>query len=130
MLAIPLGATCIEKHITHDRAKKGEDFESALNPAEFALLVKRVRETELALGKPFAEGLDESSELYRKNVRKRLVAARNITAGEQLTRADIAVKRSDEGDSPTRIDAYLGATAVAEIIMDTGLVWNLVRSEK
>jgi len=130
LLAIPLGASCIEKHITHDRAKKGEDFESALNADELKLLVKRVRETEAALGHPFAKGLDDSSALYRKNVRKRLVAARDIKSGQRLERADIVAKRADEGDSPARLDAYVDATALADIAMDTGLVAELVKAAK
>ena len=35
LLAIPLGVSCIEKHLTHDRSKRGEDFEAALNREEF-----------------------------------------------------------------------------------------------
>ena len=130
LLAIPLGISCIEKHITHDRAKKGEDFESALNGDELKLLVKRVRESEAALGKPFAEGLDASSARYRKNVRKRLVAARDIKAGSTLARDDIAAKRADEGDSPARLDAYVGTVAGADIAMDTGLTADLVKTAK
>jgi len=38
-----LGATIQEKHITHDRALKGYDHESALNPDEFELFVERIR---------------------------------------------------------------------------------------
>ena len=128
LLAIPLGVTCIEKHITHDRAKKGEDFESALNADELALMIKRVRQTESALGLRFAEGLDDSAALYRKNVRKRLVAARDIKAGEVLGRADIAAKRADEGDTPARIDGFIGRTAAIDIAMDEGLQMEMLKT--
>jgi sialic acid synthase SpsE len=40
LLGIPLGATIIEKHITHNRQLKGVDYESALNPDEFKKLVQ------------------------------------------------------------------------------------------
>ena len=130
LLAMALGISCIEKHITHDRAKKGEDFESALNGDEFALLVKRVRQAEAALGQPFAQALDESSALYRKNVRKRLVATRDIKAGEQLGRADIAAKRSDEGESPSQLDRFMDAIATVDIAEDAGLTMNMIRFDQ
>jgi len=130
LLAIPMGITCIEKHITHDRAKKGEDFESALNGDELALLVTRVRQTEAALGLQFAEGLDESSALYRKNVRKRLVAARDIKAGEVLGRQDITAKRADEGESPARMDGFIDRKAAVDIAMDEGLQIEMLNTER
>lgn len=129
LLAVPLGVTCIEKHITHDRAKKGEDFESALNGDELALLIRRVRQSEEALGLKFAEGLDESSSQYRTVARKRLVAARDIQAGETLNREDIAAKRADEGESPVNMDKFIGRKLAIDITMDQGLLSTMLRSE-
>ncbi len=127
LLAIPLGATCIEKHITFDRSAKGEDFESALNPDEFELMVTRIRQAESAMGLRHAEGLDESSAFYRRNVRKRIVAARDIKAGKRIEREDIATKRTDEGASPVHIDYFVGRIATDDIPMDKGLEFDSVR---
>lgn len=124
LLAIPLGVAAIEKHLTHDRAKCGEDFESALNADEFALLVSRVRLAESAIGTGTV-GSDESSAAYRRNVRKRLVAATPIRAGEIITDEMVAAKRADEGVSPARRAELVGRTAVRDIEMDAGLTLDM-----
>lgn len=126
LLAIPLGIACIEKHITHDRAKRGEDFESALNSGELKLLVDRTRKAEQALGRAHASGLDESSATYRRNVRKRLVAARLIEAGQVLRESDVVAKRSDEGLSPSCKELIVGRSAINDIAFDAGITFDLL----
>jgi sialic acid synthase SpsE len=126
LLAIPLGIACIEKHITHDRAKKGEDFESALNPGELKQLVERVRKAERALGCAHAMGLDASSALYRKNVRKRLVAARPIKAGEVITENDVAAKRGDEGLTASYKEHVVGRVATTDIAFDQAITFDIL----
>jgi len=128
LLAIPLGITCIEKHMTHDRAKRGEDFESALNRDEFERLVERVRKAERALGTRHAMPLDQASLKYRNTVRKRLVAARDIKAGERLATDAIIAKRADEGASPAQKMAFVGTTASVDMPRDTGIDWTKVRA--
>ena len=126
LLAIPLGISCIEKHITHDRAKKGEDFESALSPDELKRMVERVRKAERALGKAHATGLDASSALYRKNVRKRLVASRPIKAGETIAERDIAAKRGDEGLTASYKDHVVGRVTFKDIAFDQGITFDIL----
>jgi sialic acid synthase SpsE len=128
LVAIPLGIACIEKHLTHDRGKRGEDFESALNRDEFKLLVERVRKAEQALGVGDAMPLDEASIQYRNAVRKRLVAARDIKAGERLTADAITAKRADEGASPALKAAFIGATAAVDLPRDSSIDWSRVKS--
>ena len=124
LLAIPLGVVAIEKHLTHDRGKRGEDFESALNADEFEAFVKNVRKAESAIGRGEI-GSDESSALYRKNVRKRLVAATAISAGQTITDDLVAAKRSDEGLSPGRRADIVGRVATGDIAPDTGLTLDM-----
>lgn len=49
-LAVALGASVIEKHLTLDRNAPGPDHKASLEPKEFAEMVSRIREAELALG--------------------------------------------------------------------------------
>ncbi|MBF0305500.1 MAG: N-acetylneuraminate synthase family protein [Alphaproteobacteria bacterium] len=121
LLALPLGAVRIEKHITHDRAKRGEDFESALDPAEFRLFVERVRKAERALGSPLLTGLGGNSAAYRANSRKRLVAARDIAAGEVILSGMLAAKRSDEGAPASDKPRLVGGRARVAIGKDRGV---------
>jgi sialic acid synthase SpsE len=99
-LAVALGANLIEKHITYDRSKKGEDFESALNPDEFKTLVEQIRCTEQALGSPVVRPLSDAEIKYREVVRKKTVAAVNIKKQQVIRRNMITFKRADEGIRP------------------------------
>ncbi|NDD28392.1 MAG: hypothetical protein EB084_09035 [Proteobacteria bacterium] len=126
-MAIPLGACMIEKHITHDRSKKGEDFESALNPDEFADFVVRLRKAEAALGDPFFRGMSESQHKYRMVARKRLVARRPIKAGTLLSEEDVTCKRADEGEFVDRLPLVLGRTVSRDLETDDGIAWAVLQ---
>ena len=48
--AVALGAKIIEKHLTLDNDLAGPDHKSSLNPQNFKLMVKYIRQTEKSLG--------------------------------------------------------------------------------
>lgn len=121
MLALALGASCLEKHITWDRAEKGEDFEAALNPSDFKEFVAYVRAGEIALGQANWTALSPAAERYRSVSRKRMVAARPIASGTVLTRADITFKRGDVGMSPAQLNAVIGRTAKSNLVENDGI---------
>ena len=50
--AIALGASVIEKHLTVSRDLPGPDHAASLEPAEFAEMVRGVRDAQAALGSP------------------------------------------------------------------------------
>lgn len=116
MLALPYGATYIEKHITLNRDDKSEDFESALNPDDFKEFVENIRATEIALGTPYFKDLNDATIRYRQVVRKRLVAAVDIKNGETLTRDKIIAKRCDVGLTPDNLELLIGRTVKQDII--------------
>jgi len=126
VMAVAMGVRCIEKHITHDRLLRGEDFESALNEEEFRLMVERIRKAEKALGATHLGRLADASVAYRTNVRKRIVAARAIEAGETVTPDAIACKRSDEGLAPSMMDSVVGRLATRAISADEGLTLDML----
>lgn len=92
LLALPMGAVCIEKHLTLDRALKLEDYISASTPDEMRAFVARVRRAEAALGSGSLE-LTEGESAYRKTKLKVVVATRNLRAGAPILDADIVLKR-------------------------------------
>lgn len=126
LMSLPLGACVIEKHLTHDRAKKGEDFESALNPDEFAAFVKRLRQAEKALGTAAFSGLSESQRKYRSVARKRVVARRSISRGEALTGDALTCKRSDQGEFPDQLPLLVGRTAARDLAENEGVTLEAV----
>jgi sialic acid synthase SpsE len=108
LLAIPLGATVIEKHVTHDRQLRGEDFESALNPDELKRMVSYTRRVEKAIGPPHIQEIYSSMDAYRQISRKRIVAARDLQEGEVIGPESITFKRSDGGMTPDEMKYIIG----------------------
>jgi len=108
--AVALGATVIEKHLTLDRNLLGPDHKASLEPDEFAAMVRAIRNIEAAMG----DGIKRPSPSEEKNrlvVRKSLVAARPIRAGETFTEENVTVKRPGTGISPIRWDELIGRSA-------------------
>ncbi len=115
--AVALGATVIEKHFTLDRTLPGPDHRASLEPRELAAMVSAIRNVEQSLG----DGIKRPSNSEIKNrsiVRKSLVAARQIRAGEPFTGDNIAVKRPGTGTSPMRWDEVLGRKATRDYAID------------
>ncbi len=94
LLAVAAGADFIEKHINLDRSLKREDYVSSLNPGEFAEMVVRLTETRAAVG---VRGglLGEAEQPYRDAMKKRVVARRDLAAGQRLTYDDLELLRTD-----------------------------------
>lgn len=93
-MAIAAGARIIEKHITIDRSRKGEDYESALSAREFAGFVRIIRENELSLGpKEWHQSSDEIH--YAHRMKKRMVAKCAVSKGTKLQSCHLAYKRFD-----------------------------------
>ncbi len=111
LVALAFGAKVIEKHLTHDRNLRGEDFESALDSPVFKKFVVNLRKIEEAFGFSDVRPLSKAEREYREIARKRTVAARDIQKGEKITRDKLAFKRSDEGIFPDEIERLLGKTA-------------------
>lgn len=88
--AIRHGARIIEKHFSVSRDLWGSDHKVSMTPAEFAAMVRDVRELEKDLPQSVAvpaEGktLQPDEAVFRPFFRKTLVAARPIAADEEVT---------------------------------------------
>ncbi len=114
--AVGLGVDVIEKHITHDRSKKGIDHEAALNPGEFAHFVDMIRMIETAMGSAESRPFSDEEKQYRKYAKKSLVATRNISQGERLSASDLRPMRAPElGLPPDQADKIVGRLAIDDI---------------
>lgn len=118
LVALAFGANAIEKHLTHDRVLKGEDYISSLNEGEFKQMVANIREVEKSFGSPSLKPLSAGELRYRQVSRKRAVAARPLKKGVKITEADIAFKRADDGIFPDEAPSIVGRTAAADIHQD------------
>lgn len=90
--AVTLGARAVEKHFTDDNDRVGPDHKFAMNPLSWKDMVDRTRELEAALGggnKHIEANEQESVVVQQRCIR----AARDLSAGQSLTRADIDILR-------------------------------------
>ena len=125
-LAISYGATVIEKHVTHNRSVKGEDFESALNPDELDKLVSYLRQAEKAIGYSNIQDFYESMKAYRNVSRKRIVAASEIKAGDLVNKEQLTFKRSDSGMTPDELRYILGRKSNRKISIDEAITTEVL----
>lgn len=108
--AVALGACTIEKHLTLDRNLPGPDHKASLEPHQFRTMVNAIRNIELALGDEIKQ--PSLSELRnRPIVRRSLVAAVAIKAGNLFTPDNVVAKRPGTGLSPMRWDEVIGCVA-------------------
>jgi N,N'-diacetyllegionaminate synthase len=107
----------IEKHFTLDRNIEGPDHKASVAPAELEGMVHAVRNIERALG----NGKKEASPSELKNIpviRKSIIAAREIRAGEIFSEENLTVKRPGTGISPMRWDEVIGQRSSKDYKLD------------
>jgi N-acetylneuraminate synthase len=110
LAAVALGAGIIEKHLTLDRNAEGPDHAASLEPPDFKRMVSAIRNIEGALG----DGVKAPRDSEVKNipvVRKSVVAARPLAAGQILGPDDITTKRPGSGRPPVEYWSLLGTAA-------------------
>lgn len=106
-IAVALGASVIEKHVTLSHDLPGPDHTFSAEPDELRMLVERVRSVEGALGSAAvvpAVGEVEARTVFRLSC----VAAHRLDAGHRLTDADLAFRRPGTGYRPALAAGLVG----------------------
>jgi len=122
--AVTLGARIIEKHFILDRNLGGPDSAFSLEPDEFKLMVKSVRETEKALGEvkyELTEKIIKSREFSRS-----LFVVEDTKAGAVFTDANVRSIRPGFGLAPKYIKDILGRKAKKDVKRGTPLSWDRI----
>ena len=120
--AVAMGARVIEKHLTLDRTMEGPDHRASLELDQFAAMVQGIRAIERALG----DGIKRPTASERANlpiVRKSLVSAQAIQAGEPFSAENISAKRPGTGISPMQWNALMGRKATRAYAPDELIEW-------
>ena len=104
------GAAIIEKHFTLDRDLPGPDHQASLEPDELSLMVTAIRTVELSLGNGTKVPSNEEAENLIA-IRRALVAARPIRAGEPFSIENLTAKRPAVGLPPGAIWQLVGRPA-------------------
>ena len=123
--AVALGARVIEKHFTDDNNRVGPDHKFAMNPKSWEEMVVNTRLLEKALGstEKFIAGNEQDTCVIQ---RRCLRAARDIKAGEKMTRDMIDVLRPAVKGAilPPEINNVVGTTAAVDIKYGVELHWT------
>lgn len=119
IVAVAMGAKVIEKHFTLDRSYGGADAQFSLNPEEFSLMVKAVREAEKALGK-----VDYSINEKNRKFARSLYVVKEIKKGEKFSKENIRSIRPANGLHPKYYDEILGKVASRDLSFGKALSLN------
>jgi len=118
--AVAMGAVVVEKHFTLDRKMEGPDHIASIEPDEFAYMVKCIRNIERAFGDG-KKRITASEKSICDVVTKRIVAKKDILAGEVFSEDNICVKRSECGELASQWDRVIGRTSYQNIAADQGI---------
>lgn len=110
ILAVSLGASVIEKHVTLDRALPGPDHQASLDPAGFRRFVDDIERARVMLG----SGVKEASLSELENLvaaRKSVYFRRSVASGSIIQEADLVSRRPGNGVSPMQWMSIVGSLA-------------------
>jgi N-acetylneuraminate synthase/sialic acid synthase len=118
LVAYMLGARVIEKHMTLSRTMKGTDHVFSLTPDAMRRLVRDINRIPVALG----DGVKQMYDVERPpmaKMQKRIVAARDLSAGEVISASDIRVRVPLDSSAgtlrPHRVDDVVGARLTRDV---------------
>lgn len=122
-LAVSLGVSIIEKHITLDKSCDGPDHPFSLEPNELKQFVQAIRDTELILGSSVKKVRKSEEENHRIG-RRSLIAALDIKKDEVITADKLVIKRPALGLHPKYFDLVVGKKAKEDIAKDKWITWE------
>jgi N-acetylneuraminate synthase (EC 2.5.1.56) len=121
--AVAMGAKVIEKHFTLDRDMEGPDHKASLEPEELEAMVTAIRNVERAMGDGIKKPTKSENDL-KKIVRRSLVTANEIKAGNTISPDDIIIKRPGTGISAKFKDKVVGMKSGSDISVDSVIKWE------
>lgn len=116
-LAVGLGASVVERHITLDKSMVGPDHLASFTKVEFRKMVQQIREAEEVLGSGTKEIQDEEREMRRIS-RKSITISRRLEAGHIIREGDLVLKRPGTGISPFELPTLIGKRTLVALEAD------------
>jgi sialic acid synthase SpsE len=111
LTAAALGAESAFIYVAEEHVDELPDRLNSVRCGDIASLLEDIRLTEEMLGAPARTSLHPAEEEVKKNVRRSIVAARRIAAGEEITHDHLTFKRPGTGISPLDIRRVVGRKA-------------------
>lgn len=123
------GASVIEKHITLNRAAKGFDYYSSLEPNEFKLMTEKLKQAQIAAG---STEVNESERKYLHDSSLRVTANRNIKKGEIITLEKTSYKRCGNENAlmPLQAEDAFPQVATADLSLNQPVTPNDIKKPR
>ena len=122
--AVALGGRVIEKHFCISREIENPDSSFSMEPAEYAQMVREIRQVETALGRvsygPTEQ--EKDSTVFRRSI----FCIKDIAKGEKITEENIRIIRPGYGLKPKYMGELLGKVAAVDIARGTPMQFELV----
>lgn len=129
ILAVGIGVTFIEKHITIDRKKKGTDYFSSIEPKQFKEFIKIIKKCEKSYGQDSYD-LSKNELNYRSQVKKFWVANKNLNKNKILNYKDIDILRVNTTvTNPINIENYINRKILNNVKKGEVLLKNSFKNE-
>lgn len=123
--AVALGAVCIEKHVTLERASGGVDSAFSLEPAELAQLVRETEAARIASRGPISFGPAPSEETMLR-LRRSLYVIEDVEQGDLVGPDNVRSIRPAGGLSPDSMRLITGRQFRKSARRGTPLTWELI----
>ena len=118
-----LGMRIIEQHFTINHTWKGTDQVFSLEPIGMKKLVRDLHRVREALGDGVKRVLPNEIGPISK-MSKKLVAKKNLLAGQVLSETDIAIKSPGDGIPPYKLDSVIGKVLKRPLAEDQAILFE------
>jgi sialic acid synthase SpsE len=124
--SIALGSAVIEKHFTLDKSKMGLDNNMAIEPSEMKALVNQCHNVYNAMGSK-ERIVSDLEKTQRLNMRRSIIALRDMKQGEIIKESDVDFKRPGNGIAPEFLPKIIGKKLVNDIEADCLIFENDIK---
>lgn len=108
LIALALGATVIERHITEDKFAEGLDHSSSSNFEEFAKLCNYAKEFDLITAGDGPRIPNQGELINKQNLGRSFYATREVQAQEKFSLTDFNYKSPQTGLCISDVEQYIG----------------------
>lgn len=115
LLAMTLGATVIERHITFDKFAKGLDHSTSSTPDEFTRMVMFAEHMPLLMAGDHDRVPNQGELLNLQNLGRSYYAKHDIKAGENVTEGSLILRSPRVGMGQTEARNYFSGSAVKNV---------------
>lgn len=123
LVALSIGAVCVEKHFTLNNQAEGPDHIFSLEPAAMKELIRLSEEVPAMLGRPNQLRSPQERETAFR-FKKSIHANHRLEVGSILTHSDISIKGPYGGISPEHLNIVIGRKVTKTIEEDFPITWD------